>query len=378
MLAPLGPDRVLGPEAIAQARTTGKAEPDGLPGLDAGPFGVVSYMHTSGTTGLPKFCIQTHDYFRRMAAAMAAALDLTPDDRVLAPLPLFHINPMGYGIVTALLTGADALTVPEFSARRFWPSVVSEQVTVLILHAPPVEILKRATTGADAAGRPGARHVLRRRGVPATVRGPGRGVRLRLDRGRRLSHLRRWLATEDMPADASRHGGPGRADIEWRVEPDGTIFVREREPAALFGGYVTAGGPNRARDAGGWLDTGDIGRADGPDYLVFLERRAESIRVKGEFVPIPFVENHLAGFPGVADHALWKRRGELVDEEVVLYVVADSVPLEDLRQRIAGLPPFMRPAAVAQVAALPRDAAAGKVQRRLLTEQPVLSWSELG
>jgi carnitine-CoA ligase len=45
--------------------------------------------------------------------------------------------------------------------------------------------------------------------------------------------------------------------------------------------------------------------------------------VKGEFVPIPLVENHLAGIPGVADHALWKRRGELVDEEVVLYVVAE-------------------------------------------------------
>lgn len=97
--------------------------------------------------------------------------------------------------------------------------------------------------------------------------------------------------------------------------------------------------------------------------------------MKGEFVPIPFVENHLAG---IADHALWKRRGALVDEEVVLYVVADNVPLGDLKQRIAGLPPFMRPAAVAQVAALPRDAAAGKVRRRLLTEQPVLSWSELG
>ena len=100
--------------------------------------------------------------------------------------------------------------------------------------------------------------------------------------------------------------------------------------------------------------------------------------MKGEFVPIPFVENHLASVPGIADHALWKRRGALVDEEVVLYVVAESVPLDDLKQRIAELPPFMRPAAVAQVAALPRDAAAGKVQRRLLTEQPVLSWSELG
>lgn len=47
---------------------------------------------------------------------------------------------------------ADALTVSKFSARRFWPSVVSEQVTVLVLHAPPVEILKRATTGGDSAG----------------------------------------------------------------------------------------------------------------------------------------------------------------------------------------------------------------------------------
>ncbi len=378
MLAPLGPDRILGPDDTARARDGGKAAPDGLPGLDADPFDVVSYMHTSGTTGLPKFCIQTHDYFRRMATAMAAALDLAPDDRVLAPLPLFHINPMGYGIVTALLTGADALTVPKFSASQFWSSVVSEQITVLILHAPPVEILKRATAGADAAGHRvrtmfyADAEFLRRFAIPAAVSGYGS------TEAGGVSHLRRWPTSGDIPADASRHGGPGRADIEWRVGPDGAIFVRERERAALFDGYVTVGGHDRARDAGGWFDTGDIGRADGPDYLVFLERRAESIRVKGEFVPIPFVENHLAGIPGIADHALWKRRGALVDEEVVLYVVADRVPLEDLRQRIAGLPAFMRPAAVAQVVALPRDAAAGKVQRRLLPEQPVLSWSELG
>jgi carnitine-CoA ligase len=378
MLAPLGPGRVLGPDAIAQARAGGTAAPDGLPGLDAGPFDVVSFMHTSGTTGLPKFCVQTHDYFRRMAAAMAAALDLTPRDRVLAPLPLFHINPMGYGMITALLTGADALTVPKFSASRFWPSVVSGRVTVLILHAPPVEILKRATAGADAAGHRvrtmfyADAEFLRRFAIPAAVSGYGS------TEAGGVSHLRRWSAAEDIPADASRHGGPGRADIEWRVNPDGTILVREREHAALFGGYVTADGYNSARDADGWFDTGDFGRADGPDYLVFIERRAESIRVRGEFVPIPFVENHLAGIPGLADHALWKRRGELVDEEVVLYVVAARLPLGDLTQRIAELPAFMRPAAVAQVAAIPRDAAAGKVQRRLLGEQPILAWTELG
>jgi hypothetical protein len=228
MLAPLGPERILRPDVIAQARAGGKAALDGLPGLHADPFGVVSYMHTSGTTGLPKFCIQTHDYFRRMAAAMAAALDLTPDDRVLAPLPLFHINPMGYGIVTALLTGADALTVAKFSASRFWPSVVSEQVTVLTLHAPPVEILKRATTGADAAGHRvrtmfyADAEFLRRFAIPAAVSGYGS------TEAGGVSHLRRWSATEDIPADASRHRCHG-GDSAW--------YLWVRHPA-IAGGSV--------------------------------------------------------------------------------------------------------------------------------------------
>jgi carnitine-CoA ligase len=377
ILAPLAPDLVLGPGEIALARTAGRADPEGLPGLGADNFAVVSYMHTSGTTGLPKFCAQTHDYFARLAAAIAGALDLRPSDRVLAPLPLFHINPMGYGIITALLTGADALTTARFSASGFWPAVTGERVTVLILHAPPVQILKRATSAEDAAG-----HRVRtmfyadadfvaRFGIPAAVSGYGS------TEAGGISHLTRWSAADDIPADASRHGGPGRADIEWRVDQDGVIFVREREHAALFDGYVTPAGLDPARDADGWFDTGDLGRADGEDYLVFTERAAESIRVKGEFVPIPFVEDRLAAVSGLTDHALWKRKGALVDDEVVLYAVGDPLPLDQLRRQIAGLPAFMRPVAVARVGALPRDAAAGKVQRRLLGDQPVLEWVEL-
>ena len=377
MLAPLAPDLVLDQARIEQARAPGRADPAALPGLAADRFAVVSYMHTSGTTGLPKFCAQTHDYFRRLAAAMAGALGLRPGDRVLAPLPLFHINPMGYGVITALLTGADALTVRKFSARALWPAVVGERVTVLILHAPPVEILKKATAPADAAGHRvrtmfyADAAFLARFAIPAAVSGYGS------TEAGGISHLARWSAGDDIPPDASRHGGPSRADIEWRVGDSGVIFLREREHAALFDGYVTADGLDPARDPGGWFDTGDLGRAEGDDYLVFLERAAESIRVKGEFVPIPYVESHLAAVTGLRDHAVWKRKGALVDDEVVLSTVGDPLPLEALRQRIASLPAFMRPVAVARVAALPRDAAAGKVQRRLLGEQPVLDWVEL-
>ncbi len=376
MLEPLDPTLVLRPDDIALARTE-RADVSGLPGLSADRFAVASFMHTSGTTGLPKFCAQTHDYFARLASAMGGALELTPADRVLAPLPLFHINPMGYGIVTALLTGADALTVPAFSASGFWPAVVAEGVTVLILHAPPVEILKRATTAADAAGHRvrtmfyADRDFLQRFAIPAAVSGYGS------TEAGGVTHLQRWdPAIDDIPDNASRYGGSARDDVEWRLDDAGIIHVREREHAALFDGYVRADGLDPARDDDGWFDTGDLGRADG-DRLVFLERAAESIRVKGEFVPIPFVENHLAGVDGIADHALWKRKGALVDDEVVLYVVADPVPLEPLRASIAELPAFMRPAAVARVGALPRDAAAGKVQRRLLADASVLEWVEL-
>ena len=41
------------------------------------------------------------------------------------------------------------------------------------------------------------------------------------------------------------------------------------------------------------------------------------------------------------------------------------------------LPAFMRPSHVAQIETMPRDAAAGKVQRRHLHLQPVLSWTTL-
>ena len=377
MIAPLAPRLVLGPGELTRARRSGRSGTDGLPGLDRDRLDVVSFMHTSGTTGLPKFCVQTHDYFGRLAAAMSAALDLVPGDRVLAPLPLFHINPMGYGIITALLTGADALTVSKFSASGFWPAVIGAGVTVLVLHAPPVEILKRTTSAETAAGHRvrtmfyADRQFLGQFGVPAAVSGYGS------TEAGGVSHLRRWLATDDIPADASRHGGPGRADIDWRLDANGMILVRERERAALFDGYAGADGTNPARDADGWLHTGDLGRADGEDYLVFLERGAESIRVKGEFVPIPFVENQVAAVPGIRDHAVWKRQGELVDDDVVLYIVADEVPLDALRSAVAGLPRFMQPVAVARVEALPRDAAAGKVQRRLLAGTRVLEWVQL-
>lgn len=362
---------------MTDSREWPDADPADMPGARADRFDLVSFMHTSGTTGVPKFCAQTHSYFLRLGRAIADTMELTAQDRVLAPLPLFHINPLGYGIVGALTAGADALTVARFSASRFWPAVREHGITAMTLHAPPVEILKRATTADDAAGHRvrsifyGDGDFMTRFGIPLAVSCYGS------TEAAGVSHLHQWRLGAEIPANASRYGGATRGDVEDRLDDDGQILVREREAGTLFAGYFADGKLDPTRDADGWFATGDLGRRDAAGGLTFLERAAESIRVKGEFVPIPFVEERLGSVPELVDLALWKKPGELVDDEIVLYAVADQVPIEQIRVVAEELPAFMRPSHVAQVHAIPRDAAAGKVQRRLLHGQEVLSWTTL-
>ncbi|MFI6369169.1 class I adenylate-forming enzyme family protein [Nocardia sp. NPDC050630] len=365
--------RVLPLHTVRSARPS---NPQALPGAAATESDIASFMHTSGTTGVPKFCAQTHGYFLRLGRDMAAGLGLTSTDRMLAPLPLFHINPLGYGLIGALSVGADALTVDRFSARGFWPMVKEHRITALVLHAPPVEILKRVTTGVDADGHEvrtmfyADAEFMSRFGISRAVSGYGS------TEAAGLSHLHRWELGDEIPLDCGRYGLP-RVDIEDRIDESGQIHIRERRQNVLFAGYYDNEIIDPSIDADGWFATGDLGRRAADGTLIFIERAAESIRVKGEFVPIPFVEGQLGTITALRDLALWKRPGEIIDEEIVLYVVADPVPMEAIREVSAGLPAFMRPAHVAQVRSIPRDAAAGKVQRRLLHDQELLSWAAL-
>jgi acyl-CoA synthetase (AMP-forming)/AMP-acid ligase II len=162
------------------------------------------------------------------------------------------------------------------------------------------------------------------------------------------------------------------------VSTDGVIEIRANRPHVLFEGYRKGSRLVAPFDADGWFDTGDLGRVDQQGNLVFIERKAESIRVKGEFVPIGFVEDHFAKLDGVDDVAVWHRDSELVDQEVSLYVVADKLDRAALVGAGELLPSFMRPTVVVRVDAIPRDAGVGKIRRRQLHEATVLEVLELG
>jgi acyl-CoA synthetase (AMP-forming)/AMP-acid ligase II len=348
-----------------------------FPGLDRDELAIAGFMHTSGTTGLPKFCAQSHRYYLQLGRLVADELSLNPDDRVLAPLPMFHVNPLGYGFMGALTGMSDLLAVERFSASGFWPMVKDEGVTALVLHAPPVEIIKRRTTPEDAAG-----HRVRAMfyadedfligfGIPVAMSCYGS-----TEVGG-LSHVWQWRRGEraGIPEGMSHYAGRPRYDIDYRLTDDGEILIRGNEPGAIFAGYLRDGVIDPSVDEEGWFHTGDLGRMDETGRLIFIERAAQSIRSKGEFVPIDHVEQTFSSIAAFDDLALWKRPGELRDEEeVILFVVGDQVPMDQVAACSETLPKFMRPVAVARVAAIPRDAGAGKVQRNRLLPEDVLEW----
>ena len=355
-------------------------EGEALAGASRRSEDVAGYMHTSGTTGKPKFCTQSHRYFLELGRFIADSMALSCGDTVFAPLPMFHINPLGYGVVGGLTGGADVLATSRFSASRFWKTVKDNGVTVAFLHSPPVAVLNRVTDASEAVGHRlravflANEEFLNKFAVPMGFSGYGS------TEAGGLCHIWPWRLADRCkhPEGMSRFGGAPRRDVEWDLAGDGEILVRARRPHILSSGYRTASGTTDLTDENGWFHTGDLGRRDEDGHLVFIERKADSIRVKGEYVPIAFVEEAFAAIDEVEDLALWRRKSELVDQEPILYVVASNeIPDGKIREMSQSLPRFMRPVAVVRVDALPRNEGVGKINRRRLETLEPLEVVEL-
>jgi acyl-CoA synthetase (AMP-forming)/AMP-acid ligase II len=383
MLADLRPALVVPAAEIATAAEHSPVPWDEVrrstwPGAARDDLDLAGYMHTSGTSGTPKFCAQSHAYFLRLGSFVADRFCLSADDVVYTPLPLFHVNPLGYAVIGALCGSARAVS-GTFSASGYWSTVRELGATVLMLHTPPVEILKRGDPTAAGPHRVRLAFLVdaefqERFKVPLAVSAYGS------TESAGITHSWLWREGEETRTQGgnSRYGGRAREDTEWRLADDGEILIRGREPGTLISGYLRAGELEPLpSEEGGWFATGDLGEKDELGNLVFLERKAESIRVKGEYVPIPYVEERFARLVGVDEVALWRRSDDLVDHEVVLYVAGDPLVADAFTAVAAELPRFMRPALVRRLDSLPRDDAVGKVRRRELAGLPVREEIEL-
>ena len=323
---------------------------------------------TSGSTGRPKGVVLSHraNYLRGFQGVFRDV-----PERSVCMFPLFHMAGFTLAIAAWQTRGEIAL-VTSATAEELLAAVERRRANRLYaIPAVWARILEADTrkwnTHEPARGRHG--HV----GGADRARARAQGALpehrdadlLRLHRsGLGRDAARRRRAPE---AGQRRAASPG---VDLRLAGDGEILLRS---AYLFDGYFDDPEASAAALRDGWFHTGDLGELDADGYLHVIGRKKELIRTGGESVAPAEVEAVLATHPDVAEVAVIGLPDPTWGEVVCAVVVArrgGAPTLEALQAHAEGrLAAFKKPRRLECVAALPRTAATGQVQRALLVEQ---------
>lgn len=93
----------------------------------ASPSDAALLMYTSGTTGTPKGVPLTHANVLHAARTVSAWHQLTPKDRVLSSLPIYHINGQCIATITPFFSGGSIVAAQKFSASQWWDWVLEQE-----------------------------------------------------------------------------------------------------------------------------------------------------------------------------------------------------------------------------------------------------------
>ncbi len=345
--------------------------PDADPGpLDrSGPDDPALICFTSGTTGAPKGAVLRHRNLLAGTESVVRAWRMTPEDRLVHCLPIFHAHGLVVGAYGTMAAGGSAVLLAGFSPDGVADAARDHRAS-LFFGVPTM--YHRLV----ASGRAGDLAPLRLCVSGSAPLPPGLHAAATAAIGSVV--LERYGMTETLMNTSNPYAGERRAGtvgfalpgVEVAFDDAGVVLLRGPN---VFDGYfgreaATAEAFRDLGDGGGpWFATGDLG-SDDDGYLVIRGRTTELI-ISGGFNVYPTeVEDVLAGCPGVAEVAVTGTPSDEWGETVTAWVVPDGTApsLDDLRAHCAGtLAPYKQPRLVRVVDALPRNAL-GKVVRSQL------------
>lgn len=400
--------------------------PTPLPQVE--PDEPAALFYTSGTTGLPKGVPLTHRNLTFQIQAVQAAKLLRPDDRILLPLPMYHVYPFTIGTLTPLAFGLPLVLPQALTGPQLLRALREGEVTIIIGVPRVYRAVYSGLEGQIAArGRLVAALFqaalqasiwLRRTfgwQVGQTLFRPlrarlGPNLRLLTSGGSALDPELAWklegfgwnvgigygltetspMLTMNLPSSAPpklSSVGPALPGLELRLAPaapapdesaratpaEGEIQARG---VSVFSGYRNLPDQTaQAFTADGWFRTGDLGYLDADGYLYISGRASTLIVLEGgkKIQPEPLEETY-------QEHEFIREIGILYREnELVGLIVPELEPINRLRngdvaqaireavgERVQAVPSYQRLTDYAiTTGPLPRTNL-GKIRRHLL------------
>lgn len=288
---------------------------------------LVNLQYTSGTTGFPKACMLTQDYWVRLGWLCAAATGLGGDDVLLTSQPFSYMDPQ-WNVALALTIGAPLVVLPRFSASTFMVDVRRHRATFFyVLGSMPTLLFKQPPSPED---RDNDVRMVLCSGIPVTLHAHLEdrwGAPWREVYGMTESGIDLFSSFDDASAVGSGNLGRPVATKRARVVAADGTEVPDGEPGELvvsglpmMSGYWNCPEATSRVLRDGWLHTGDltVRRSDGGIQLV--GRIKDMVRRGGENVACVEVEAVLERDERVVGAAVVAEPDDTLGEEVKAFV----------------------------------------------------------
>ena len=338
------------------------------------PEDVALFLHTSGTTSRPKGVPLTHANIVASLRNIAGTYQLTPEDRSLVVMPLFHVHGLIGVTLSTFLSGGSVVVPSRFSASTFWPlqkltgatwySAVPTIHQILLMRATednaPEKSFRFIRSCSSALAPTVFTQLENRFGAPV-LEAYG------------MTEASHQMASNLLPPGERQPGTVGHGtgvEIAIMDEQGNLMPSGERAEVVIKGqnvmhGYNNNPQANAEAFANGWFRTGDQGLLDAGGMLTLTGRIKELINRGGEKISPLEVDAALLQHPSVAEAVCFGvpdvKYGEAVQAAVVLRGDATGDAIRAFcREHLAE---FKVPDQIHIMTELPRTAT-GKIQRR--------------
>jgi O-succinylbenzoate-CoA ligase len=349
-------------------------EPDVNSGGDDNLF----IMYTSGTTGLPKGVVHTHETISWAAMSWASTMDVRYRDRLLLPLPMFHVAALT-SILTCSIGGGTIVSMPNFDPMSVWSLIREERVTTGGSVPAILNFMRQVPDFATFQSEHFRCFITGAAPMPKSLIEIYNEKSMQVVQGYALTETGgggTFLLNEYALGKIGSAGAPAMftevrvRDSEGNISARGTGEVVIRAPFVMKEYWNRPEATAEAFDRG-WFRTGDIAEIDADGFIFIKDRIKDMIISGGENIYPAELENVIIAHPAVTEVAVIGLPDEKWGEIACAIVVGNEGEASEadiIAHCAEKLSRYKLPKKVIFIDAIPRNPA-GKVLKRVLREQ---------